>query len=343
MVSVATLLLASVAPIGAQGSPDPLAAAVAAYTDLDYDAAASRLRAALALTGPQRLGDSDRTRALMYLGATEVFRGSRPAAADAFRQLLLIDPRYRPDAVTFPPEVIAPFQETRIGVRAVSAVVPANAELQFPTDRLPIRILSSSLHDIRVRVTATLGAPERVVYEGVIGDSLVVAWDGRDASGQAADGRVLLRITSRGPDGTPERELQIPLEIGRIPIDTLPWPAPLPPSEFRPETEVRANGIRPLITGIAGALAVAVLPSLVGAEEGSSTRYAVAGVVGVGGIVGFATATRPRPIPENIAFNRARRAAWEREARRVQAENVERLATVRLRIRAERGTMVEIR
>jgi hypothetical protein len=343
MARVATLLLVSLAPLGAQASPDPLAAAVAAYTDLEYDAAASRLRASLALTGQQRLGDRDRTRALMYLGATEIFRGSRPAAADAFRQLLLIDPRYRPDAVTFPPEVIAPFQETRIGVRAVSAVLPANSELEFPTARLPIRIFSSSLHDIRVRVTATLGAPERVVYEGVIGDSLVVSWDGRDASGRAADGRVLLRIASRGPDGTLERELQVPLEIERIPIDTLPWPEPLPPSALRPETEVRASGIRPLITGVFGALAVAVLPSVVGADEGSSTRYAVAGVLGVGGIIGFATATRPRPIPENIAFNRARRAEWEREAQRVQAENAERLATVRLRIRAERGTMVEIR
>lgn len=338
------VLLASASSLGAQAAPDPLATAVAAYTDLDYDVAASRLRAALALTGPQRLNDANRTRALMYLGATEIFRGARPAAADAFRQLLLIDPRYRPDAVTFPPEVVAPFQETRIGVRTVSAALPATAELQIPTDRLPIRIFSASLHDIRVRITEALGAPERVLYDGVIGDSLLVSWDGRDANGQAGSaGRYLLRIASRRPDGTVERELQIPLEVERVRVDTLPWPEPLAPSALRPESEVRATGVRQLMTGIAGAIAVAILPSLVGAEEGSSTRFAVAGTLGIGGIIGFATATRPRPIPENIAFNRSRQAEWEREVQRVRAENAERLATVRLRIRAERGTTVEIR
>lgn len=341
---LALLLLGFVAPLGAQAAPDPIATAVAAYNDLDYDVATTRLRAALALTGAQRLNDENRARAFMYLGASELFRGVRPAAADAFRQLLLIDPRYRPDGVIFPPEVVAVFQETRIGVRAVAAVIAPNAELEIPTDRLPIRLFASSLHDIRVRVTTSLGAPERVLYEGVIGDSLLVSWDGREASGRAgAPGRYLLRIASRGPGGNTEREMQVPLEVEHVRIDTLPWPEPLAQSALRPETEVRANGIRQFITGMAGAVAVVVLPALVGADEGSSTRYAVAGALGVGGIVGLATAAKPRPVPENIAFNRARRAEWEREVQRVQAENAQRLAKVRLRIRAERGVMVEIR
>lgn len=342
--ALALLLLGFAGPLRAQDTPDPLASAVAAYTDLDFDVAATRLRVALGLSGAQRLSDANRTRALMYLGATEIFREQRSAAADAFRQLLLVDPRYRPDAVTFPPEVIAPFQESRIGVRAVSVLIAPRAELEIPVDRVPIRLFASSLHDIRARITTSLGTQELLLYEGVIGDSLLISWDGRDAGGQAAaTGRYLLRVASRGPDGSTERELQVPLEVERVGVDTLPWPAPLPQSALRPESAVRAKGIRQLVTGLAGTVAVVVLPTLVGAEEGSSTRYAVAGALTVSGIVGLATAAKPRPVPENIAFNRARRAEWELELQRVQAENAQRLSNVRLRIRAERGVTVEAR
>jgi hypothetical protein len=328
----------------AQEPTDPLAAALASFNDLDFDAAATRLRAALALTGAQRLGDTDRTRALMYLGATENFRGVRPSAIDAFRALLVIDPRYRPSDVVFPPEIIALYQETRIGVRATSADIAPVADLVVPTDRLPIKIFASSLHDIRVRITSSLGAPERVLYEGVIGDSVLVSWDGREASGAAGrPGRYLLRIASRGSGGNIERELQIPLEVEHIPIDTLPWPEQLNSRQLRPETVVRANGTRQVVTGLAGAAAVVLLPSLIGATDVSSLRYGVAAGISVAGLVGLATATRPQPVPENIAYNNTLRAEWSREFERIKAENRTRLSTVRLRVRTERAVTVEIR
>lgn len=339
------LLLSSSAALRAQqGEPDPLAAALASYRNLDYDLAVNRLRSALARTGATRLSDADRARALMYVGATEIFRNVRTSAVDAFRSLLLTDPRYRPDQLIFPPEVVALFEETRIGVRAVGVLIAPSSDITVPTDRLPIRLFASTIHEIRVRVTTSLGAPERVLYEGVIGDSLLVAWDGREASGRAgAPGRYLLRVTSRGPDGNGERELQVPLEVEHLRIDTLPWPEPLTASALRPETMVRANGIQQLLTGIAGAVAVVVLPSIVGATEGESSRYAVAGLIGAAGVIGLATASRPRPVPENVEWNRARRAEWEREGARVRAENETRRGTVRLRVRAERPVTVEIR
>lgn len=346
-LKVATLLVLLAAPVRAlhaQGPVDPLVSALAAFNDLDYDAATTRFRAALALTGAQRLADADRARALMYLGATENFRGVRPSAVDAFRSLLIIDPRYRPSEVIFPPEVIALYQETRIGVRATSAEITPVSELAIPTDRLPIKIFASSLHDIRVRVTTSLGAPERILYEGVIGDSVLVSWDGREASGAAGrPGRYLLRIASRGPGGNTEREVQIPLEVEHIPIDTLPWPEPLNAQQLRPETVVRANGTRQVITGLAGAAAVVILPSLIGATDASSLRYGVAAGISVAGLVGLATATRPQPVPENIAYNNTLRAEWMRESERIKAENRTRLATVRLRVRTERAVTVEIR
>lgn len=328
----------------AQQAADRLAPAIAAYNDLDYAAAASQLRAAIALTGAQRLSDADRARALMYLGATEHFRGIRPSAVDAFRTLLILDPRFRPDQVIFPPEVVALFQETRIGVRAVAVVIAPSSEIVVPTDRLPIRLYASSLHDIRVRVTTSLGAPERVLYEGVIGDSLVVSWDGRDAGGRvAAASRYLLRITSRNPNGANEREVQVPLEVEPVPVDTLPWPGPVPASELRPESIVRANGVQQFVTGLLGAAVAVGLPTLVGASEASSTRFAVGGAIGLSGVIGLATAARPRPIPENIAYNTTLRAARAAEVQRVQNENAQRRALTRVRVRAERAVTVEIR
>lgn len=344
VTALLAVLSAPMPALHAQEPSDPLAAALSSFNDLDYDAAATRLRAAIALTGAQRLGDADRTRALMYLGATENFRGVRPGAIDAFRALLVIDPRYRPSEVIFPPEVIALYQETRIGVRATSAEIAPVADLAIPTDRLPIKIFASSLHDIRVRVTTSLGAPERILYEGVIGDSVLVSWDGREASGAAGrPGRYLLRIASRGPGGNTEREVQIPLEVEHIPIDTLPWPEQLNSRQLRPETIVRANGTRQVITGLAGAAAVVLLPSLIGATDVSSLRYGVAAGISVAGLVGLATATRPQPVPENIAYNNTLRAEWSREFERIKAENRTRLSTVRLRVRTERAVTVEIR
>lgn len=342
---IATLLLIlAPATLRAQAAPDPLGPSLAAFNDLDYDVAATRLRAALAVVGAQRLADEDRARAFMYLGATEHFRGVRPSAIEAFRQLLIIEPRYRPSEVIFPPEVIALFQETRIGVRATSAAIPANAEISIPRDRLPIRVFASSLHDIRVRVTTSLGAPERVLYEGVIGDSVLVSWDGREASGAAArPGRYLLRISSRSPTGTVERELQVPLELEHVPVDTLPWPDQLRSSQLRPETEVKDDGRRQFITGLFGAASAVLLPSLIGAKEPSSLRFGVAAGIGITGVIGLTTASRPRPIPDNIAYNNARRAEWAQEFERVKAENRTRTAVTRVRVRTERAVTVEIR
>lgn len=344
LTAVSFFALLFVTPLHAQEGPDPIASALAAYNDLDFDTAAARLRDALAVGGAQRLSEANRARALMYLGAAELFRGERPAAAEAFRSLLMVQPRFRPDAVIFPPEVVALFQETRIGVRAIDAVVAPVTDLKVPVERLPVMLFASSLHEIRVRITSSLGAPERVLYEGVIGDSLQIAWDGREASGRAgSQGRYLLRIASRGPGGTSEREVQIPLELEHLPLDTLPWPEPLRSTDLLPETEVRANGMRQFLTGLLGAGAASALPSIAGSRDAGTVRFVVAGAIAGSGIVGLVTAAKPRPIDANIAANAARRGAWQQELQRVQAENAEGRRVVHIRVRAERAVRVEIR
>jgi hypothetical protein len=341
---LALLLASPNAMLRAQGAPSSLTDAIAAFNDLDFDVAASRLREALSVTGGQRLTEPQRVQGLMYLGATEVFRNRRSAATEAFQSLLITQPRFRPDAVIFPPEVVASFQEARIGVRATEAAIAPIAEFAVPTERLPIMLYAASLHDIRVRVTTSLGAPERVLYDGVIGDSLQIAWDGRDVAGRVgAPGRYLLRIASRAPAGNTERETQIPLELEHLPADTIAWPEPLRPSDLLPESEVRANGVRQFLTGLVGAGVAASLPAVAGANTASTLRFIVAGAIAGGGVIGLATAARPRPIPANIAANTVRRTAWQAELARIQRVNAERSGVVKVRVRAERSVTVEVR
>jgi hypothetical protein len=337
-------LLASFAGVGdlAAQRVDPLARAMKAYGDLEYDVAAQSFRAALALEGAARLADADRVRALMHLGATEVFRGRRDEAVQAFRTLIVLDPRYRPDVVVFPPEVSTLYQESRIGVRATSVLVPPFANIRTVADRLPIRIFSASLHDVRVTITDGLGAPVRVMYDGAIGDSVELLWNGRDGLGRLREeGSYRLRVTSRNFEGRDEREVDIPLKLVRVATDTLPWPPELDAASFRPETLITTEGRRYLTTGLVAAALVAVLPSVVGSDnEGSTLRFGVAALLGAGGILGLKRASRPIPIAENMVWNRERRAAQAREVERIRAENEARRAANGLRITSGTPTVV---
>ncbi len=337
----AMLLMTPLAgPLAAQQA-DPLASALAASRDLDFDAAASRLRAALAATGANRLSDADRARALMHLGATELFRERRTAAADAFRTLLAFNPRYRPDEIVFPPEVSALFHEVRIGVRAVAVSIPPDAALSDPGDRLVIRVYSASLHQIRATVRTQNGMVVSELHDGAIGDSLDLLWDARQGDGRRrADGTYLLRVMSRAPDGRGEREVEVPLTLAWDAVDTLPLPAE---PTLRPESTTPTGRMRPLAVGLGVAAIAAVLPNLVGGgPDASSMRFGVAGTIGIAGIVGMASASRPRPLAENIAWNRAERERWQREVDRVRQENDSRAATVTLRVRAGRPTVTEV-
>ncbi len=333
------LLLAVPAAASAQ-RPDPLARPMSAYRDLDYDAAATALRAAIAADGTARLSDPDRLRAYMYLGATEIFRGRREAAVEAFRTLLALDTRYRPDELVFPPEVSTLFQEARIGVRAVSVVVPPQATIQSAADRFPVRIYSASLHDIRVSIIDASGGPVRVLHEGAVGDSLELLWNGRDGLGRLREpGQYRLRVTSRSPAGRDEREVMVPLTITRVDEDTLPMPAPLPATAFRPESAAPTGGMRFLMTGIGAALAAAALPSIAGSgSDGGTLRFGVAAALGAAGVIGLTRAKRPRVLTENIDWNRRQRDAWDREVERIRLENEARRAATRLRIESGAST-----
>lgn len=331
------LLLAGggIAAAHAQDAAALLGRGVRAYQDLDYDSAAVFLRGALARPAAG-MPDTIRTRALAYLGATEFYRERRDSAASAFRQLLLLQPRYRPSQLIFPPEVSSLFEEVRLGTRAVGVTVAPVTELGGPGDRMVVRLYASSVHQVSATIARGQAIVLRTLYDGAIGDSLEILWDGRDTVGAVVDsGRAVLRVMSRGPTGRPERTLEVPLEIRRAGEGPLPLPPPPDASVLRPEYTAGGSATRSLLIGLGGAALTIALPSIVGSgSDASAASYGVAGAIGVAGVVGYRAAGRPRPIPENVAANQQLRRAWEQQTEAARTENERRARSARLTIRA---------
>ncbi len=194
---LATSFLAALPrPAAAQSAADLIALGVRAYQHLDYEQAAAVLRRSLLRAGDDSIIATARLEALMYVGATEVFRGRSDSATAAFRQLVVLDPTYRPNGLIFPPQVTDLFGGVREATKAVTARMPPVAELRVPADRYVIPLRATSPHEINVALTKSEGTPIRVLYDGPIADSLAVAWDGlTETGGLAADGRYV----DRGP------------------------------------------------------------------------------------------------------------------------------------------------
>ena len=343
LLALAVLAIALAPGAGAQTTPDDLARGIRAYQNLDYDSAAALLRAALEPARRPALSDADRIRALVYLGSTELFREHRDSAAAAFGRVLLLDPRYRPDQLVFPPEVSGLFQEVRLATRVVAVSVALVTQIAAPADRLVAWLYAASDHQVEAAVLRANGVPLRSLYSGGVGDSLQVLWDGRGDGGVPVEaGSYVLRVDSRGSTGRVVRSLEVPLDVAALRGDTLTLPPPPADSLFLPEHTAPGGGWNALATGLAAAVTVVVLPSLVaGGSSGMGERFAVAGALGVAGVAGFQLQHRPRPIPRNIAANQVLRLRWQRQADSVRVRNAARRQDARLVIRAGPARLVD--
>jgi len=347
--AAAIVVLAALSGVGtpahAQTAADLLARGIRASTNLEYDSAATLLRAALGRPAPGGLPDTARARALMYLGAVEFFRSNRDSATAAFRRLLMINPRFRPDQLIFPPEVSSFFEEARIGAPAVAVSVAPVTDIRAAGDRFSARLYAAGLHMITASIVRTGGRAVRTLYTGAIGDSLEVLWDGRDSLGAPADsGSYLLRIASRGQTARVVRAVEVPLEVRAAPRDTLPLPRPIPDSLLLPEhAATGGSGTRPLLTGLGASAAAIILPVFAGGgSDATAARFVVGTAAGIAGVIGFTHGRRPQPIPANIAANQVQRLAWERRADAVRAENTVRRQELRLVIRAGSSRTIEM-
>src|SRR6266700_6599903 len=337
-----SLLLCGARGLRAQAASELLGQGVRAYQSLEYDAAAALLQQSLGRDATTGLADSLRARALTYLAATELFRQQRDSAVAAFRQLVMLNPRYRPDELIFPPQVTNLFQEVRKATRAIAVAVPPVTALRTRLERFTAGVLVSSLADVAVTLAREDGTPVRELYKGPVADSVVVTWDGLTAAGAPADnGRYVLRVTPRTLTADGPRARQVPLEVKQEPPDTLAWPPPLTTPPLLPEQTSSGPAFRSLAAGLVAGTAAVALPSIIAqGKDATGARFAGGAAVGVAGFVGF-FAHKPRPLEANVRANASQRDAWKKKLDAVKAENATRLRTVRLVVRAGPETIAE--
>lgn len=331
-------------PAAAQSAAELVDRGVQAYQDLDLDGAAGLLRRALSMEGAGSLIPAERVRALSYLGAAEALRGVADSAASAFRRIVLLDPRHRLDDLVFPPDITAVYDAVRRDTKAVQVVLPPTVRFRAGDPGFRPQLLASSYHQIVATVDRSDGTTARLLFQGLIGDSLEVLWDGQDTQGAAVpSARYFLRVESRDPSGQPARVVRVPLEIRAMEPDTLPPPV-LADSVLLPERTPRERNVQALVGGLVGGIGLAVLPSLLASDsELSPGRFVLAGSVTVAGVVGFITQRGGRPIPANVAANEAVRQAWRADVDRVSQENARRRARGELSIRVGLPEAVDLR
>lgn len=330
-------------PAHAQAPSDLLARGIEAYQNVEYGIAAALLRRELARRPSRDLPEPEQARALVYLGAADLFRGRRDSAAAVFRRLVNLQPRFRPNPLIFPPEVTTVFDAVRRESRVVAVAVPRDTQIAAGVDAFAVRLVAASSHAVEVALRHDDGTPFRTLYSGLVGDSITVSWDGLDQAGATPrPGSLVLRIGSRASSGEVVREVLIPLQIRVVGVDTLMWPSPPSAGQLRPERLSGGPAARAVIGGTVLSGAVLVLPTLFGGRtDAHGARLAVAGTIGLTGVLGLIVKRPGRPLSANIQVNRALREAWQRSVDVVKLENARRLRALRLVIRAGEPNVIE--
>ncbi|HEX9729085.1 MAG TPA: hypothetical protein VGA37_11320 [Gemmatimonadales bacterium] len=343
-VVAAALSLGFVAvPASAQTAETLITSGVQAYENLDFDAAARLLRRAFAVPSGDSLTTAMRAQGLVYLGASEIFRGNSDTAQAVFGRLVRLDPRHRIDQFVFPPEVATVFETVRRRTIATVVEVPSSTSFSIGAAGLHVRVYSSSVHTLSAEVLRRDGTLVRTLYAGPIGDSLMVDWDGRANGGAIVPpGRYLLSTASLDANGTVARAVRVPLDVEVAREDTLPLPDPPADSLLLPERRMGGPGIEALAGGVVlGAAVIGLSSALVPASELAIGRYTVGLSIGIAGIFGFLQQRPGRPLVANIEANDRLRARWRAERLAIERENAGRLSNVAFTIRAAAAQVID--
>lgn len=324
---------------GAQSAGSIVERGIAAYRAGQYDNAAALLWRGLALGGLDTVSGMARTEALGYLGAAETFRGDTVAARSAFVQALVFDPRYRVDDLIFPPVVSRVFDSARFTTALTTVRVPRDTVIASGSLGITFHLFASAPHEVVVSIVAGQGGTVRRLYEGPIGDSLAVSWNGVDSSSTTAmHGAYVLRVQSSSASAT--SETTVPLNVEGLPVDTLVPPA-------RPEASgiqaAEPRGLAPtkaLVIGtIAGAAAIFLPPMM--SDEGSdiTERYFVGGMLSAAGVFAFFKGKRDIRRAAKNATQLNALEEWRLAYDGVMSENERRKRSRQLRITAEPQTI----
>jgi hypothetical protein len=311
--------------LAGQAARDVLAQGIRAYDDLDFEQAAGLLRRALAVQGGAALARDDASRALIYLTATELLRDRKDSARAIARRLAITNPRYRPDELVFPPQLLLLYEVVRRATPAVIGEAPTDTTIRPGSEALTLRLYASAVHDVQATLVAFDGRVMRTLYRGPIGDSLALPWNGLDSANVPLQaGSYAITVSSFDRAGKVVRILRMPLAVLPARADTLAHPATPADTVLRPEKRPLGPALRVLAPGLLAGAGMAVLPGAVArGERPSGSRLVIGGALTVAGVAAFLSRKPGRPIPENVTHNALVR-AWRREDTEIVRRNAER-------------------
>ncbi len=303
-----------------------------AYRSLEMEAAARFFRLALARSD---LPDTLVLSTEAYLGAAEFYRNQSDSSRAAFRRIVLLDPRYRLDPVVFPPEVTRAFDEVRFATPAVSVDVPDRATFEPGRGGLTARVFTSGPHVVRSRIEASSGEVVRTLLDTRVADSTSVMWDGAGTHGaRLANALYVWSFASLSGDGAVQRILDIPVRLEHSSVGSQALP---PRPTMLPETNPPQPALIRLGLGLGlAALSWIVTPAF---TDNDTPRVALTVAFSAAGIIGFFEKRPGKPIPENVAANRAALAAWEAQVQRLQDSNQRRRVGPRIVLEAGRPSV----
>ncbi|MFN2572106.1 MAG: hypothetical protein ABR537_10950 [Gemmatimonadales bacterium] len=311
--------------VRAQAASAVLTQGVQAYDDLDFEQAAGLLRRALAVQGSGALTRDEASRTLIYLTATELLRDRKDSARAIARRLVIANPRFRPDELLFPPQLLLLYEVVRRATPAVIGEAPADTTIRPGDELFTLRLYASAVHDVVATLQTQDGRVFRTLYRGPIGDSLAVQWNGLDSSSATApSGLYAITVTSLDRGGHVVRMLRMPLRVLSAPVDTLAHPPAPADTVLLPERRPLGAALRVAAPGLLGGVGALVLPNLIArGEQPSSARFLIGGSLAIAGVAALVTHHPGRAIPENVSRNAAIR-AWRAQVAEVTRRNAER-------------------
>jgi hypothetical protein len=131
----------------------------AAYVARNYDDCETRLSALLDPTNPKLRDPILVTQARMYLGAAKIQRGHADEGSKIFETLLLSDPQYDPDPLSFSGPVLEVFYDTRARIRERLAA-QAQADAKRAAEKRAQEVAEKRRNEERVRKLAELAGQE---------------------------------------------------------------------------------------------------------------------------------------------------------------------------------------
>ena len=280
-----------------------------------------------------------RASALYRLAEATWSLGERDSARTHLRDGITADPMHAPPADLFNPEIRSAYLTVRRTMEFVSLHAPPDTVLTPFRDQLPIRIAVGRPGTVRLFLRrGELGRRDSLLSAIMVDSvsSTAIALAGHDGS-VLQPGTYAIEATLAGGDGRASDRLE--LIIGRVPVDTLPHPPPLPAASLQLETRRGSPTGRTIIESAGLAVAALFVLGIANDGELSGRSIPIAAV-----LVGAAAATtnvvhdrRRVPIPPAIARNDSLRTRWAEQERAIATENARRLRSSPLTITIRRS------